>query len=120
MAAALKFGATLCHEPRRRRLNIVSQALEELVPAETGRDRLEEFDHDRAGITQEGAAWPAQAGIERDRHAGHADLGIEMRDAELVPRLGPGGAARALRKDHELAAGADFLLGARGHGVERL
>ena len=74
---------------------------------------VEEFDHDRAGQPQERAARPEQAGVQRDRNAGHADLGIEMRDAELVARLGAGGAARALRKDDELAAAADFLAGAR-------
>src|SRR4051812_32015246 len=88
-------------QPRRRILDLALQPLEERAEVQPRRDRIEDLDDDRSGIAQELAARPIQAGIERDRHAGNAKLGVEARDAELVGRLGPGRPPRALREDDD-------------------
>src|SRR6478735_9051754 len=76
-------------------------------------DRRQDLDADRAGTAQELAAGPVEAGVERDRDAGHAELGIDMRDAELIGRRGTGGTACALGEDQELPAVlAELDLGA--------
>ena len=63
------------------------------------------------------AARPEQAGIERDRHAGHAFGDVEMGDAEFVARLGADRPPRAFRKDDELAVAGELDAGALGHAL---
>ena len=98
-SSPLAFG----NQARGRGLDRLLQPLGERLLVEARRDRVEHLDHDRAGIAQERAARPEQAGIERDRQAGRAGLAVEMRDAVFVARLGAGRAARALREDDDLA-----------------
>ena len=64
----------------------VDDLLDEFAALQAGRQRIEKFDHQRAGIAHEGAARPEQPGIERHRQAGHAAVGIDLRDAGLVVR----------------------------------
>ena len=51
---------------------------------QTGRERVQELDDDRAGIAQEAAAGPVEAGVERERHAGKLQALIEGDVARLV------------------------------------
>src|SRR5499427_10681671 len=97
MSAGLRASAfAFRHQAGGGRLDVGLQAREEGLDLEAGRDRIEDLDRDRSGIAQELAARPEQPGIERDRDARRDALGIKMRDAVFVFRLGARRPARAL------------------------
>src|SRR6202789_33520 len=89
------------HQFRRRALDAVLQGGHELRPLQAGRNRLEEFHHDLAGLFDDAQRpRPEQSRIERHRHARHVELAIERGDPRLVVGRGAGILARAFRKDH--------------------
>src|SRR5215211_4695195 len=51
--------------------------LEERVAGQAGRDRIEELDHSGAGPTQEAAARPVEAGVQRYGQAGHGEVVVK-------------------------------------------
>src|ERR1700751_5664642 len=104
-------GAAGCDQAIARLLDLLAQAVEELLARQVRRQRIEKLDHQRARITHEGAARPEQAGIECNRQARHPAVGIDLNDTALVVRRRARRRARALRKDHELAAMANLLAG---------
>src|SRR5262245_28773243 len=85
-AEAYKLAAALRDEPRGRGLDVALQTREELILGKAGRDGIEDLHHDRAGPPGERTPRPEQAGVERDRHARHADLGIKVDHPILVTR----------------------------------
>ncbi len=106
-------------EPRACGLDGVLQPAEERVFVEAGRDRIQDFGDNRAGQAAAtiGAA-RTDAGIERQRHAGHAGLVVKMDDAGLVARLGAGRPPRAFGKNNELAR-ASAVSACRARAVMR-
>jgi hypothetical protein len=106
-------------EPGRTGLDRVLQLAEERLPRQSGHDWLENLHHDGAWPAHELAPGPEQAGIEPDRHAGYAELRVEMRHAELVGGLGPWWPPRSLREDDELPTAADGHDGLPGHAGQR-
>ena len=97
--------ATASALSRAQALSIVAlQPRREGVAVEAGRDRRQIFDHRDARAAREAAPAPEQPGVERDRQAGRAGVGVERGDAELVARRRAGRPARALGIDDHLPA----------------
>src|SRR5262249_15700391 len=90
-------------------------------PVESRRYWRQKFHDDRARSPQQRTAGPEQSRIERSRHARQSEPGVEMYDARFVAGFDAGRAARAFRKDHELAWSwsRDRLLRPRGHAGKR-
>src|SRR5439155_22319577 len=91
------------HQPVACLLNIVLKACRERLARQTIGNGGQKFDDDRAGMAQEPAPRPIEAGIERDRNASKTEIQIERRRSRLVVGRCVGGPARAFGKNHDLA-----------------
>src|SRR6185503_7831219 len=83
------------------------------------RDGIEHLDDDGAGVADDAAARPEQAGVERERVAGQAQSLVERDEARLVVRRRARRPSRAFREDDDLALLAGALAGVADQALER-
>ena len=77
---------------------------------------IEHLDDDGAGIADDAAARPEQAGVERQRVAGQAQALVERDEARLVVGRRARRPTGAFREDDDLAALAGAMAGVADQG----
>src|SRR5260370_39859563 len=88
-------------EPGGRSFDLPLQPLEERLLPKPRRDGIPHLHPDSPGIAAHRTPRPKQAGIESNRNACNAQLGIEPRYAIRVSGLGSGLATGSFRKDDD-------------------